>query len=214
MLIETYDFFLKFLVLNIGNLGYLGIFLLMILESSFMPFPSEIILIPAGILITSNKMSFLGVLIASLLGSIIGALINYYLAKYLGRTLINKLITKYGKIFFINNKKLIQSENFFKKHGSITTFIGRLIPVIRQLISIPAGFSNMNLFEFIFFTSIGASIWSVILIYLGMTIGNNQELIKSYLTTITLIISLFVSLILIIYIIKNKKVSNYKNKIN
>ena len=117
--------------------GYLGIFLLMAVESSFIPFPSEIVLITAGYLAYQGEMN-LGLIMASALGgSMVGALINYYLAFMLGR----KLLHKYGKYFFIKTSTLAKMDIFFVKHGAISTFTGRLIPGIRQLISIPAGLS-------------------------------------------------------------------------
>lgn len=205
MLIETYNIFLDNLLITIFSLGYLGIFFLMIIESSFIPMPSEIVLIPAGILIAQNQMSFLLVFLTAILGSLVGAFINYFLALYLGRKSINKLVLKYGKIFFINKNKIKKSEIYFKKHGSITTFIGRLIPVIRQLISIPAGFAKMNLFKFSLYTTLGAGIWSFILIYLGFIIGNNKNLVEQNLKNITLITLLICVIIIIGYIIFQKR---------
>ena len=164
--------------------GYLGIFLLMAVESSFIPFPSEIILIPAGYLACQGEMN-LGLILASALGgSLVGAFINYYLALLLGR----KILKKYGKYFFINENALEKMDNYFDKHGAISTFIGRLIPGIRQLISIPAGLSRMNLAVFSTYTALGAGIWALILTMLGYFIGENQELISTYLKQITIIV--------------------------
>ncbi len=173
--------------------GYLGIFLLMTVESSFIPFPSEIILIPAGYLASKGEMSISMIMIAGVGGSIVGAFINYYLALLVGR----KFLKKYGKYFFIKESTLDKMENYFAKHGHISTFIGRLIPGIRQLISIPAGLSRMNIAVFSFYTALGASIWAFILVALGYFIGENQELIGIYLKQI--IIGVLVSLILLGY---------------
>jgi len=184
--------------------GYLGIFLLMAVESSFIPFPSEIILIPAGYLASQGEMS-LGMIMASALGgSLVGAFINYYLALLLGR----KILKKYGKYFFINENALEKMDNYFDKHGAISTFIGRLIPGIRQLISIPAGLSRMNLAIFSTYTALGAGIWALILTMLGYFIGENQDLIDTYLKQITIVV--LISLILLgswyAYYQRNKRV--------
>lgn len=197
----------NYLVSLIDSLGYLGILILMTIESSFIPFPSEVVLIPAGVLISQGKMSFFLVFLAGALGSLLGALVNYYLALHLGRRLTNKLILKYGKIFFLNSKTLSRTENYFAKHGEITTFIGRLIPVIRQLISLPAGFARMNLFKFCLFTTIGASFWVLVLTYLGFLFGNNMDLIKQHIKVITLWTLLIAGIIFLVYIIINKRKS-------
>jgi membrane protein DedA with SNARE-associated domain len=193
------------LLLIIKELGYFGIFVGMTIESSFFPFPSEIILIPAGALVAQGEMVLWMVFVAGLAGSLLGALINFFLALCLGRTTIDFLVDKYGKIFFINQKQLKKSDDYFEKHGEITTFVGRLIPVIRQLISIPAGFSRMNIFKFCLFTSLGAGIWTAILIYIGYFFGNNIEWINQNMNILSLIIFLFLLIILIIYLILKKK---------
>ena len=184
--------------------GYLGIFLLMAVESSFIPFPSEIILIPAGYLASQGEMSIGMVMSAALGGSLVGAFINYYLALILGR----KMLKKYGKYFFISENSLEKMDNYFEKHGAISTFIGRLIPGIRQLISIPAGLSRMNLVVFSTYTALGAGIWALILTMIGYFIGENQELIDTYLKQITMLV--LVALVLLgswyAYYQKNKKV--------
>jgi len=164
--------------------GYLGIFLLMTIESSFIPFPSEIVLVPAGYLASKGDMS-IGMIMASALGgSLLGAFINYYLALTMGR----KILAKYGKYFFIKENALDKMDTFFKKHGHISTFTGRLIPGIRQLISIPAGLARMNLVQFSIYTSLGAGLWALILTMLGYFIGENQELINAYLKQIVIVV--------------------------
>lgn len=191
----------QFITDQIFDMGYLGIFLLMLIESSFIPFPSEIVLVPAGYLASKGDMDISLILLASLLGSIGGALINYFGALYVGR----KFLLKYGKYILISEETLDKMENFFKKHGAISTFTGRLIPGIRQLISIPAGLSRMNLKVFIFYTSLGALIWSIILVALGYLIGENQELIKEYLSQIVTITLVCVALITAMYIYNHKR---------
>ena len=205
MVFEIINQIIELLVQAIDKFGYFGIFLLMTIESSFIPFPSEVVLIPAGVLIAKGEMFSSLVFLSALLGSLLGALINYYLALHLGRIVVNKLIFKYGKIFFISEKNILKSESYFAKHGEITTFLGRLIPVIRQLISLPAGFSKMNLSRFCLFTVLGAGIWVVILIYLGYFYGENMELINRNLDIITIILLALSLIIVLIYIILNRR---------
>jgi len=192
----------QLLVNLIFDWGYIGIFIMMAIESSFVPFPSEIVLIPAGYLASQGEMSVVLILLSALAGSLIGAFINYFLALTLGRA----LLVNYGKYFFIKEKVLVKMEEFFDKHGHISTFTGRLIPGIRQLISIPAGLARMNLVEFSLFTTLGAGIWAIVLIMLGYILGENQELISHYLKQITIsVIALLVVLVFVYYKIKTKR---------
>ncbi len=178
-------------VLNfVDSLGYFGVFIGMTIESSLIPFPSEAILIPAGALVAQAKMNFLWVFIYSLLGSVAGALVNYFLALYFGRSAFDFFIAKYGKFLFMDQSKLEKSDNYFKKHGEITIFVGRLVPIVRQFISLPAGFSKMNLSKFILYTSLGAGIWSFLLIAIGYFFGSNiSSEIKVSISIVVLIIA-------------------------
>jgi len=183
------------LVNLIFDWGYIGIFLLMAVESSFVPFPSEIVLIPAGYLASSGDMSISFIMMSALSGSLLGAFINYFLALTLGR----KFLLRYGHYFFIKEETLLKMENFFARHGHISTFTGRLIPGIRQLISIPAGLARMNLFQFSTFTLLGAGIWALVLTLIGYFLGENQELIHQYLKQITIITITLLFIIALIY---------------
>jgi membrane protein DedA with SNARE-associated domain len=155
--------------------GFLMVFILMTIESSFIPFPSEVIMIPAGFMAFRGELTFgqpefdlTAVFICGLSGSLAGAYINYYLAMYLGRP----FLYRYGKYFFIKPGVLSRAEEIFLKYGEITTFICRLLPAIRQLISLPAGISKMPLSRFTLFTGLGAGIWSMILIGIGYYLGS------------------------------------------
>lgn len=181
--------------------GYLGIFLLMAVESSFVPFPSEIVLVPAGYLASQGQMNIGYIMFSGVAGSLVGAYINYFLALSLGR----KILQKYGKYFFISEEALVKMENYFAAHGHISTFSGRLIPGIRQLISIPAGLAKMNLGQFSLYTSLGAGIWALILTLLGYFIGANEELLSEYLQQITLVVVMLLIILVYIYYRYQKK---------
>ena len=181
---------INFIVETVGSLGYTGIFIMMFLESSFFPFPSEVVMIPAGYLAYKGEMNMYLVILFGILGSLAGSLFNYYLAVKFGR----RFLIKYGKYFFIKEPTIIKMEEFFKSHGHISTFSGRLIPAVRQYISFPAGLARMNLFIFCIYTSLGAGIWVIILTLLGYFLGGNEALIKEYLhyIIIGILVSLFV----------------------
>lgn len=171
---------------------------MMFLESSFFPFPSEVVMIPAGYLAYKGEMNIFIVVFMGILGSLAGAVFNYYLAMKLGR----KFLLKYGKYLFIKEETILKMEMFFEKHGHISTFSGRLIPVVRQYISLPAGLSKMNILVFSIFTSLGAGIWVIILTLMGYFLGGNEELIKDYLHQI--IIAILILLVIVGYIYYKK----------
>ncbi|MCF6205479.1 MAG: DedA family protein [Sulfurovum sp.] len=190
-----------FLVDAIGDMGYWGIFLLMFLESTFFPFPSEVIMIPAGYLAYKGEMNLYMVVLVGIVGSVAGALFNYYIAMHFGRA----FLLKYGRYFFIKPETLDKLEAFFQKHGELSTFNGRLIPGIRQLISLPAGLARMNLTRFVFYSALGAGIWVIVLVALGYLLGSNEALISEYLHTATLIALISVVFITIFYIVRQKR---------
>ncbi len=200
------DQFITWTLAAVASWGYAGIFVLMTIESTIIPFPAELILIPAGALVAQGTFSGWLVLVAAILGSLVGALLNYAFAYYLGRKPLNALIHSYGKFFFINEKTVLKTEDYFVKHGHITTFIGRLIPGIRSFISLPAGFARMNLFEFSLFTSIGAGVWSALLILIGYFVGDNMDVIKSRLDLLSIAL-LIISIIIALFYFKKKSKS-------
>jgi membrane protein DedA with SNARE-associated domain len=167
---------ISWLVTTIGALGYPGIFLLMAMESSVIPVPSELIMPPAGYLAQQGQMNMAVAILCGTLGSLAGAYANYFAAHYLGRP----LILKYGKYVWITEEKFAKVEQYFKDHGEISTFIGRLLPVVRHLISLPAGLAGMNHVKFSLYTLAGAGIWVTVLTFIGYFIGANQELIMQY----------------------------------
>jgi membrane protein DedA with SNARE-associated domain len=183
----------SFIVETVSSLGYSGIFIMMFLESSFFPFPSEVVMIPAGYLAVKGEMNLFGAIFSGILGSLTGAVFNYYLAKKYGRA----FLSRYGKYVLIKEETLEKMEEFFDKHGHISTFSGRLIPAVRQYISLPAGLAKMDLWKFSFYTSLGAGIWVLILTLLGYFIGQNEILLQEYLQTI--IITILVLLVIMIF---------------
>ena len=151
----------------VGDTGYLGIFVMMFIESSFVPFPSEVVMIPAGYLVYRGDMNAVLAVVAGVAGSLAGALLNYWLALKFGR----EFLIRFGKYFFFTESNMRKMENYFTKHGEISTFVGRLIMGVRQYISLPAGLARMNLAKFCFYTSLGAGIWVIILVFIGYGIG-------------------------------------------
>lgn len=152
---------------------YLLVFVLMIVESSFIPFPSEVIIPPAAYLAcTSHEVNIFMVFIIATAGALGGALINYYLSVWIGRPLVYRFAdSKIGHACLIDRQKVEKAEKYFDEHGAVSTFMGRLIPAVRQLISIPAGLSGMNIGKFILFTTLGAGVWNAILAALGYWLG-------------------------------------------
>lgn len=148
--------------------GYWGIFVLMAIESSFIPFPSEIVMLPAGVLAHQGKMNVLLAIAAGTGGSLVGALFNYFFALWVGRAFLER----YGRYFFVPMEQLHRAERVWEKHGELTTFVCRLLPAIRQLISIPAGLARMNLLRFCFWTTLGAGIWVSVLTLTGYWLGD------------------------------------------
>jgi membrane protein DedA with SNARE-associated domain len=148
----------------------------MAMESSVIPIPSELVMPPAGYLAQQGQMNMLAVILCGTLGSLAGAYANYFVAHYLGRP----LLLKYGKYVWITEKKFAKVESFFRDHGEVSTFVGRLLPVVRHLISLPAGLSGMNHLKFSFYTLAGAGLWVTVLTFIGYFIGMNRELIMRY----------------------------------
>ena len=185
----------------VSQFGYLGIFIMMFLESTFFPFPSEVAMIPAGYLASKGDMNLLGAIVVGTLGSLLGALFNYYLAKKYGR----KGVLAFGKYFFFTEEKLQKMETFFVKHGSFSTFVSRLIPGVRQLVSLPAGLSKMPLGKFALYTTLGAGVWVVVLALLGYFIGSNEALINEYLHQIVMITLGLIVIASVVYIFMSKK---------
>lgn len=203
---------INWIVSVVGQWGYPGIVIMMFLESSCFPFPSEVVMIPAGYLSSpgylqaanyqpGHEMNFVIVIVMGIIGSWLGALFNYYLAMALGRP----LLLKWGRYLFISEKNFAKGETFFQRHGEVGTFTGRLIPVVRQYISLPAGIARMNLARFLFWTGLGAGLWVAILTAIGYVAGQNEELIKRYSHQAIIAAILFCGIVLVGYTIWHKR---------
>lgn len=164
---EFLDPLTEFLLSQVGTWGLIGIFVLMAIESSFVPFPSEVVMIPAGFLASQGELNLLAVILAGTAGSVVGAYVNYFLALRLGRPAMLRI----GKRFLVSERMMTRTEAYFAKHGDMTTFVGRLLPAVRQLISVPAGLARMPLGRFTFFTGAGAGLWVTVLALLGYFVG-------------------------------------------
>lgn len=155
------------------NAGYWLVFLFMVIESSFLPFPSEVVVPPAAyIAATSGKLDVVLVVLVATAGAVVGAMINYFLSLWLGRPIVYAFAnSRFGHACLIDRAKVEKAERYFDDHGALSTFIGRLIPAVRQLISIPAGLARMNLGVFVIFTALGAGVWNCVLAGLGWWLG-------------------------------------------
>lgn len=162
----------------VQNASYLFVFVFMVIESSFVPFPSEVVVPPAAYLaVQKGNMNIFLVVLAATAGAIVGALINYVLALLIGRPAVYAFAnSRLGHACLIDKEKVDKAEAYFDKHGAISTFVGRLIPAIRQLISIPAGIARMNIWAFILFTGLGALLWNTVLAGLGWWLAQHFQL--------------------------------------
>jgi len=174
-----------------ANLNYFTIGLLMTIESSFIPFPSEVVIPFAAYKAAEGELNVFLVVLTGTAGALIGALANYYLAMYLGRPLVYKFAdSRLGKILLLSKDKVVHAEEYFVRNGKISTFIGRLVPAVRQLISIPAGLARMNIRDFIIYTIAGAGIWNIILAVIGYFIYDIKDRIFPYIDNILIVLGI------------------------
>jgi membrane protein DedA with SNARE-associated domain len=155
------------------TLGYTGIVIVMFLESLFPPIPTELLMPFAGLMVNQGHFSFSGVLLAGTAGSLLGALTLYYLGQYVGEPLIRSVIRRYGPYLLLTERDLNRSLHFFERYSEAVVFFGRFIPLIRSLISLPAGLTRMPLGRFLFFTALGSGLWNGLMSYIGVILGEN-----------------------------------------
>lgn len=196
-------FFQSVLAWYMAHINYGTIVVLMAIESSFIPFPSEIVIPPAAYKAALGDMNIFLVILAGSAGALIGALFNYYFALILGRKLIYSFAnTRFANFLLVNREGIEKSEKYFITHGRSSTLIGRFIPGIRQLISLPAGLAKMNLKDFVIFTFIGSTLWNVVLALLGYFFYSQKELLEKYYHQIS-IVMLILGVLFILYLVYN-----------
>lgn len=192
--------------------GYLGVFLLICIENLFPPIPSEIILTFGGFSTHSTSLTVIGVILYATIGSIIGAIILYWLGRILHIERLEKIIDRWGHILRLKKEDLYRADNWFQRYGYWTVFFCRMVPLLRSLISIPAGMARMNFWVFLFFTTVGTIIWNSILVGLGAKVGENWEMIVYYMDIYSNFVYAILAIIFIFAIIyifrrgKNKQV--------
>lgn len=199
-----FDYLIQFFISIIERAGYAGVGFLMMLESMVAPVPSEAVMPFAGFLWARGLMTWWLIVLSSTVGSIIGSLISYYIGKWGGRLFIEK----YGKYFLLNAHHLEMTEKFFSRYGAKAIFFSRFIPVVRHLISLPAGFGKMNILKFSIYTIIGAGLWNFFLAYLGYYLESKWEEIRKYSEILDIIIVLLIIATVVFWIFKRLKRKN------
>lgn len=197
---------IQWLIETVSALGYPGIVLLMFIESSFLPLPSELVMPPAGYLVAHGRMDAALAILAGTAGSILGALFNYWFAVIVGEPFLRR----YGKYVLLRAHHLDRAEAFFARHGEISTFVGRLLPVVRHLISIPAGMARMRLGRFVGFTALGAGIWCTVLVYIGWFLGQHEAVlmegvVRAYSTKAVLYMLPILVVLVVVYVVLQRR---------
>ena len=200
-MIEALTFLTGLVTGFISSIGYLGVFVLMALESTATPVPSELVMPFAGYLVSAGRFTLAGVIIAGTLGCLFGSLVSYFIGKQWGLPIIRR----FGKYILISEQDLKWTVNWFNRHGDKTIFISRFIPVVRHLISLPAGVGRMNLAKFSIYTFFGSLIWVSILAYAGMKLGENWETVRKITEKTSLLIAALLIIAAIIYIRRHIK---------
>lgn len=189
--------------------GYMGILLLIALENLFPPIPSEVILTFGGFMTTYTSLTPLGVIVVATLGSLIGAIILFYIGRLLGVERLEKIVDRWGRLLRVKKEDIRKADAWFDKYGYWAVFLCRMVPLIRSLISLPAGMSGMKIVPFLFFTTIGTLIWNTILVFVGAAVGDNWEQIVEFMDVYSNIayalIALVAVVVLVLYIRRARK---------
>jgi membrane protein DedA with SNARE-associated domain len=198
--------FIEWLLNGLLHLGYPGIIVLMAMESSVLPVPAELVMPPAGYWVAKGEMNAVAAVASGVLGSILGSLANYFVARWLGRGFLRR----FGKYLLISDKSLQRSERYFAKHGEISVLLGRMLPVVRHLISIPAGLARMSLPAFVSYTGLGALVWCSILTWIGYFLGQHEGVLRQaevqrYVSRALLIVLPVMALVVAIYVLRQRR---------
>jgi membrane protein DedA with SNARE-associated domain len=189
-----------------ANLNYFTVALLMAIESTFLPLPSEVVIPFAAYKAAQGQLNIFGVVLFGTVGALCGSLLNYFLARYLGRPIVYKFAgSGLGRVFLLSEEKVAHAESFFIRNGRTSTFIGRLVPGVRHLISIPAGLARMSLRDFMLYTFVGAGIWNIILAVIGFYLYDIREQIYPYLGYVFIALGVIFTVYLLIKAKRNKK---------
>lgn len=200
----------NFIIEIMNNYGYLGIGLLILIENLFPPIPSELILTFAGFMTISTNMTVVGVIIISTIGSVLGSLVLYYIGKILNKERLIKIVeSKYGRLLQIKRKDIESADQWFDTKGNKTVFFCRFVPIVRSLISIPAGMSEMPIIKFIIYTLFGSVIWNTLLICIGAFAGNKKDVILNVIDKASYFILFIIIIVCVVFIYRF-----YKNRIN
>lgn len=195
---------LEWITNTINSLGYLGIMLLMFLETLITPIPSEVVMPLAGFTAAQGRMVFLYIVVAGAMGSVLGALPWYYASKYLGEERLKQFADRYGRWLGISAKDVVEARNWFNKHGAKAVFFCRLVPGVRTWISVPAGISNMPLVPFLLYSALGSLLWSGLLTYAGYILGNNYSLVSTYIAPASKIVMIALVIATVVWIVRRK----------
>lgn len=204
----------EFILSMMNQFGYIGVFLLIAIENIFPPIPSEVILLFGGFMTTYSELNIILMIIFATLGSLLGAIVLYYIGKILNKERLKKIVSgKIGKILRLKNSDIDKADQWFDTKGNKTVFFCRFVPIVRSLISIPAGMSEMPMGKFLLYTTVGSLIWNTVLIILGAIVGENWTSILNIFDTYSHIVAILLIIIFIVFIYifykKKKKIKNH-----
>ncbi|MDP8962649.1 MAG: DedA family protein [Cyanobacteriota bacterium] len=202
----------EWILTTMGSLGYLGIGLLMFAENLFPPIPSELIMPLAGFTVSQGKMNFALAVLAGVVGTIVGAIPWYYAGKLVGEPRLKRLADQYGKWITVSGKDIDKAQQWFNRYGNTAVLIGRLVPGVRTLISLPAGISNMPIVPFLIYSTIGTTLWVSLLTFLGYVLGNNYELVDEYLGPVSKIVLGIIIVAFVIWIVRKQQKAKRKRR--